>query len=117
LSFDNDPSQARYDYGAFQLSSNNSAAPYFDAGPVPPVAPEEQSSTSVSGHSLAVIDAISNWSRSSVRFDHRDMVATATDCLRFCQMLLNDGVFDDVGILGAGTVTHDQRSSRADLPW
>src|SRR5215469_15545018 len=34
------------------------------------------------------------------------MVATATDCLRFCQMLLNGGVFDDVGILGAGTVAH-----------
>jgi CubicO group peptidase (beta-lactamase class C family) len=34
------------------------------------------------------------------------MVATATDYLRFSQMLLNGGVLDDVRILGAGTVAH-----------
>ena len=47
LSFDNDANQARNDYGAFQVSGS-SAAPSFDAGPVPPPVPQEQSSTSVS---------------------------------------------------------------------
>jgi CubicO group peptidase (beta-lactamase class C family) len=35
-----------------------------------------------------------------------NMVGTATDYLRFSQMLLNGGVLDDVRILGAGTVAH-----------
>jgi CubicO group peptidase (beta-lactamase class C family) len=34
------------------------------------------------------------------------MVGTASDYLRFSQMLLNGGVLDDVRILGAGTVAH-----------
>jgi hypothetical protein len=52
LSFDNDANQARNDYGAFQVSGN-SAAPSFDAaGAVPPLAPQEQSLTSVSAFPL-----------------------------------------------------------------
>jgi CubicO group peptidase (beta-lactamase class C family) len=34
------------------------------------------------------------------------MVGTAADYLRFSQMMLNGGTFDDVRILGAGTVAH-----------
>jgi Rv2525c-like, glycoside hydrolase-like domain len=47
LSFDNDGNQARNDYGGFQ-ALGNSRAPSFDAGRLPPTAPQEQSSTSVS---------------------------------------------------------------------